>query len=167
MRTGVLVGCPDEELERKPAEVVGAAGHLQDAAQNHLELRGVKRRPDQARVLEEQLLRGILAAAAQSLPKRAEPGLRGTGHAPAHVLVIEVREAQKAQRQRWNASAGHIGDPGHDLVRCVADRQQARHDGAGTDAEHHVEVVHAAVGEAIVETLENTHLVVDAGDASA
>jgi hypothetical protein len=161
-----LIGCPDVELEREVAEIVAAAGHLQDPSQHHLEFRRVKRRPDQARVLEEQLVGGISAAATQGIPECAKPGFCGAGEAPAHVRVIEVGEPQEAQRQRRDPSARHSSDTRDELVGRVADRQQARDHGACADAKHHVEVVHPTIGEAIIEALENAHLVVDAGDAS-
>ena len=167
MRSRVLIGRPHVELDGKLPEVVGAARHLQGPAKDHLEFGGVKRRPDQARVLEEELLRGISAPSAQGVPERTNRGLGGAGHSPAHVLVIEVRKPQKAQRERWNAAAFHACDARHELVRRVSDRKKAGDDGACTDTEQHVEVVDSAVGEAVVEALEHAHLVVDARDSPA
>ena len=81
--------------------------------------------------------------------------------------MVEVREAQEAERERRNSPPAYSSDGGHELVGRVTHREQAGYDGTGTDAEHHVEIVDAAVGQAVIEALERTHLEVDSRDPAA
>ena len=99
VRAGVLIRRANVEAEGELLKVVGAARHRQEPFAESLELGGMKRRTDQARVLEEELLRGIVFVPSEGVRERANAVLAALLGASAS-LVIEVREPQKAQGER-------------------------------------------------------------------
>ena len=78
-----------------------------------------------------------------------------------------MREAEKAQGKRRNSAARNACDSREQLIGGVSNGEEARHHGTSADAEHHVEVVHAAIRETVVDALEHAHLEVDAGNTAA
>ncbi len=164
MLSPILIGDPDKELAWQFAEVVGVLDCVELFAQRSLEFVVGEERAEGQRVVVEQRRNAQIFLATHEVAKMLYRISAQGVHAFWDLAQVEMAHAQTQAVGPFPLDVTNCGD---ELVDVKAVGGEAADKGTSADAEVHIEVTNVESAEGIIETLEDSELVVNATDSAA